>query len=143
MIDPKSGFVNSQITDAVAATNTCSVGQAPALTQGLLDAVMAQTLGLAMHNAVTAQQNAQTASTAAVTATCARLVQARPSIAGLKSSSRGSVEKGVLSDFAAALEKSEALSQGAKEEIAKLFAGNLKSAPPKRKRAKRARAGEK
>lgn len=41
----------------------------------LIDVVMSETLGMSMHNAVTAQQNAQMSATAAVTAACAKMLQ--------------------------------------------------------------------
>ncbi len=74
MIDEST--TNSQITDSVTQSNTTVIGQAPASTQGLLDTVMAETIGMSMHNAVTAQQNSQMMGNAAVAATCARLLKA-------------------------------------------------------------------
>ncbi len=74
MIDEST--TNSQITDSVTQSTTSVIGHAPASTQGLLDAVMAETVGMSMHNAVTAQQNSQMMSNAAVAATCARLIKA-------------------------------------------------------------------
>ncbi len=74
MIDEST--TNSQVTDSVTQSNTTVIGQAPASTQGLLDAVMAETIGMSMHNAVTAQQNSQMMGSAAVAATCARLLKA-------------------------------------------------------------------
>ncbi|MEL7005672.1 MAG: RebB family R body protein [Bacteroidota bacterium] len=40
----------------------------------MVNTVMAETLGMSMHNAVTAQQNAQMVNTAATTTTCARIL---------------------------------------------------------------------
>lgn len=51
------------------------LGQSAAQTQGLLDTVMAETLGMSMHNAVTAQHNSQMVASAAVTAACARMIR--------------------------------------------------------------------
>lgn len=45
---------------------------------GLLDAVMSETLGMAMHNAVRAQSNMQMVNAAAVVASCARILSAVP-----------------------------------------------------------------
>jgi hypothetical protein len=70
--------VNSQITDSVATTTTLLVGQSAATAMGILDLMMAETLGMAMQNAVARQQNNQITSTAAISATCARLLQTAP-----------------------------------------------------------------
>jgi hypothetical protein len=67
--------VNDQVSDAVAEANTTVLGNAPAGSQGLLDTVMAETIGMLLHNAVTAQHNAQMVSSAAVTAACARILR--------------------------------------------------------------------
>lgn len=67
--------VNSQVTDSVTTTIANVLGNAPAQGFGLLDTVMAETVGMMMHNAVTAQQNAQMVGNAAVTATCAKMLQ--------------------------------------------------------------------
>lgn len=70
--------VNSQINDSVSSTIATVLGNAPAQGFGLLDTVMAETVGMMMHNAVTAQQNAQMVGNAAVTATCAKMLQVQP-----------------------------------------------------------------
>jgi Killing trait len=74
MIDEST--VNSQITDSVSQVVTLLTGQSPAQSFGMLDAVLLETLGMAMHNAVTRQQHASMTSTAAVTAACAKMLQA-------------------------------------------------------------------
>lgn len=66
--------VNDQVVDEVNQTTLSAVGNAPAESMALLDMVMAETLGMSMHNAVTAQRNAQMLTAAAVTSTCARLI---------------------------------------------------------------------
>ena len=68
--------VNSQIVDSVSAAATLLVGQAPAQAFGMLDMVMLETLGTAMHNAVARQQGAGMVSSAAVTAACAKMINA-------------------------------------------------------------------
>lgn len=68
--------LNTQIVDSVAAANFINIGGAPASAQALLDAVMSETLGMAMHNAVMRQQANSVVSSAATTATCARILQA-------------------------------------------------------------------
>lgn len=70
--------VNSQITDSVSTTISSVLGNAPAEGFALLDTVMAETVGMMMHNAVNAQQNSQMVSNAAVTATCAKMLQVQP-----------------------------------------------------------------
>ena len=70
-----AGTVNSQVLDSVAQEATAVVGQAPAGTTGMLDAVMAETIGMAMYNAVTTQHNAQMVASAAIAATCARMLR--------------------------------------------------------------------
>lgn len=50
--------VNSQITDAVAQANIKAVGEAPAIAIGTLYQSIAQSVGIAMQDAVTAQRQA-------------------------------------------------------------------------------------
>jgi hypothetical protein len=68
--------VNSQITDSVSQSSAATIGQAAAESFAILDVVMAETLGMGMHNAVSAQHGMQLVSSAAVTATCARMLGA-------------------------------------------------------------------
>jgi hypothetical protein len=70
------GTVNARIVDSVATNVTLMTGQSPSQAFGMLDTVMAETLGMAMHNAVLRQQAASMIGSAAVTATCARMLQA-------------------------------------------------------------------
>jgi flagellar motor protein MotB len=65
--EPQEQSTTAQDVDT--ATTTTS--------KDMLDLVMAQTLGLAMQNAVTAQQNAQILNSAIVAATCTRILSAR------------------------------------------------------------------
>ncbi len=74
MVDDST--VNSQITDSVTQGNTTVVGQSVSVTQGMLDTVMAETIGMGLYNAVSAQQSSQMTSHAAVTTACARMLQA-------------------------------------------------------------------
>jgi len=69
--------VNSQITDTVSQVNTTMLGTAASEAMGLIDMVTAETLGMSMHNAITAQQNSQMSTTASVTASCAKMLQAQ------------------------------------------------------------------
>jgi hypothetical protein len=59
--------VNPQITDAVTQTNVKVLGEAPAMAMGSLYQTMAQSLGILMQNAVSAQQSMNTISQAATT----------------------------------------------------------------------------
>jgi len=69
-----AGSVNSQIIDSTTGIVTLITGQAPSQAFGLLDAVMVETLGMAMHNAVSRQQGASVIGSAAVTAACAKML---------------------------------------------------------------------
>lgn len=74
----EDGTVNSQITDSVTQIVALLTGLSPSQSMGMLDAVLLDTLGMAMHNAVSRQQNSHMASQAAVTAACARMLQVQP-----------------------------------------------------------------
>ncbi|MGH8447270.1 MAG: RebB family R body protein [Solimonas sp.] len=69
-----NGTVNSQIVDSVTGVGTLVTGQAPAQAFGMLDAVLLETLGMAMHNAVNRQQGGSMVGAAAVTAACAKML---------------------------------------------------------------------
>ena len=64
----QDGTVNSRIVDSVASVVTLNTGEAPSQAFGMLDAVMVESLGMAMHNAVMRQQGSSMVGTAAVTA---------------------------------------------------------------------------
>lgn len=70
------GTVNDQITDSYSQTIGAVLGNSPSGTKGMLDALMAETVGMAMYNAVTNQHNAQLVSNASVIAACARMLKA-------------------------------------------------------------------
>jgi hypothetical protein len=74
------GAVNGQVVDNATSTATLISGLTPAHAFAILDVVMVETLGMAMYNAVNRQQNAGMASSAAVTAACARMLGAVPPI---------------------------------------------------------------
>lgn len=65
---------NDQVVDALATTDALVTGLGPSASMAILDAVMAETIGLAMHNAVSRQQQSSLASSAAITAACARML---------------------------------------------------------------------
>jgi hypothetical protein len=73
---------NSQITDAVTQSNVSVVGNAPATAMGALYQTMAQATGLAAQNAVAAQQQTQTISTATTTLAVKTLLGNGASITG-------------------------------------------------------------
>jgi ribulose 1,5-bisphosphate carboxylase large subunit-like protein len=72
------GTTNSQVVDATTIVDTLVTGLTPGASFALLDAVMTETIGMAMQNAVTRQQSAGMISTAAVSAVCARIAGVVP-----------------------------------------------------------------
>jgi len=74
----KESSVNDQITDAVSQVNALVLGSAVPKSLAVLDMVSAETVGMSMYNAVTAQHNAQISASASITATCAKMLQAEP-----------------------------------------------------------------
>lgn len=66
--------VNSQVVDATTQVGTGVLGHAAALSLALVEDAMADSLGLAMQNAVSAQHNGQVVATASVAATCALIL---------------------------------------------------------------------
>lgn len=71
-----AGTVNSQITDAVTQANALTIGLAPGASVAMACITMAESIGLAMQNAVTAQQNMQQIEEAVVVATSAQILKA-------------------------------------------------------------------
>jgi Killing trait len=70
-----SGHNGDQLSLGEAADiDTLVVGTSPSYSQAVLDAVLAQALGLAMYNAVTAQQNASAARSATVLMACSAML---------------------------------------------------------------------
>src|ERR1700722_8153173 len=70
-----SGDNAEQLSVGEAADiDTLGVGTSPSYSQAVLDAVLAQALGMAMYNAVTAQQNASAARSAAVLMACSAML---------------------------------------------------------------------
>jgi len=66
--------VNSQITDSVNQVDTLLLANSASGSMSILDIVTAETLGMSMHNAVSSQQNSQVSASAAVTASCAKML---------------------------------------------------------------------
>jgi hypothetical protein len=77
---PEEDLINTQIRDSVQFTNHTVMGHAASQSASMLDALMAETIGMAMYNAVNTQHNAQMIGNAAVAASCAKMlkVQAVP-----------------------------------------------------------------
>ncbi|MBK3736459.1 hypothetical protein GAY29_25845, partial [Azospirillum brasilense] len=61
------GTVNTQVIDATSDIVTLLTGQSPAQSFAMLDAVMVETLGMAMHNAVHRHPNQGRCNSAAAT----------------------------------------------------------------------------
>ena len=72
--------LNDQVVESVTAVDTLLAGMAPASSAGMLDAVSAESFGVAMHSAVSRQQQSHILSSASVTSACARMLQAFPPV---------------------------------------------------------------
>ncbi len=66
--------VNDQIIDSVTSNWQATSSNAPASSISITDLVMAETISMGMHNAVNTQHSSQMTGAAAVTATCARII---------------------------------------------------------------------
>ena len=69
-----AGTVNGQVVDAVSNSAVLATGQAAAVSMGLTYLVMAQTIGMVMANAVTAQRGMQRIAEASVVRTTAAII---------------------------------------------------------------------
>ncbi|WP_394204180.1 RebB family R body protein [Shewanella waksmanii] len=67
--------VNDQVTDAVTQLNALLTGGAAPQSLSMVDIAGAETMGMSMFNAITAQQNSQTSASAAATASCAKMLK--------------------------------------------------------------------
>ena len=74
LITVAASQVNGQVIDAVSAAAVLTSGQAAAVSMGLTYLVMAQTIGMVMSNAVTAQRGMQRVAEAAVVRTTAAII---------------------------------------------------------------------
>lgn len=70
-----SSSVNDQVTDAISQLNTLLISSSAPQSLALLDVAGAESMGMAMHNAVSNQHNAQISSGAAITSVCAKMLQ--------------------------------------------------------------------
>jgi hypothetical protein len=77
--------VNSQITDSVSQVNMMVNGSSATQALGMTNITGAETMGMSLFNAITAQQNAQTSSSAATTASCAKMLQTPTPVAQVMS----------------------------------------------------------
>ena len=66
--------MNSQVTDAITQANALAVGEGPAASMAMVNAVMAETLGMMMHNAITAQNGMQTIAKSATAVVCSLII---------------------------------------------------------------------
>jgi hypothetical protein len=82
------------IFDAPADLDTLALGVSPSQSLAMLGAVMAQTLGMAMYNAVGAQQNASMVRGAAITMACAGMLSLPITEADKHSSASASAQAG-------------------------------------------------
>lgn len=64
---------NSQNSNDILS-DTVTVGLSPSIAMGMTYTVMADTIGMVMHNAVTAQMGMQLIANAATTMTCAFII---------------------------------------------------------------------
>ncbi|WP_394391691.1 RebB family R body protein [Shewanella woodyi] len=67
--------VNDQVTDAVTQLNALLTGGAAPQSLSMVDIAGAESMGMSMFNAITAQQNSQTSASAAATASCAKMLK--------------------------------------------------------------------
>lgn len=70
--------MNESMFDSLIELQNLLKGTAGSQSMAMLNNVMAETLGMSMHNAITTQHNAQLVNTAATTSTCARILSAAP-----------------------------------------------------------------
>jgi len=66
--------MNDFIYTSVADLQKLLMGNSGSQSLAILNNVMAETIGISMHNAVTAQHNAQMLNSATTTSTCARIL---------------------------------------------------------------------
>ncbi|CAN2040117.1 hypothetical protein GMMP15_1550008 [Candidatus Magnetomoraceae bacterium gMMP-15] len=78
----QNSMINTQITDSIKASLTTLIGGAPSQPMAIMNSVMVETLGMAMHNAVNTQHNAQMVSSASTTAVCTKLLNIFPDQSG-------------------------------------------------------------
>ena len=89
--DAPETTVNSQITDAVSAINALITGMQPSSSAAMLSLAATQSAALALQNAVARQQADAVTNSAAVVATCARLLGAGAPLAATASPPQGLV----------------------------------------------------
>jgi len=73
--EPEPRSVNSQITDAITQTNTMNIGLASANSMATLYQTMAQSMGTALQNSVSNQQNVNSVNLAALSQNLQLLLQ--------------------------------------------------------------------
>ena len=66
--------VNTQIIDAIGATNAMAIGLAAPLSMGLVYTIMSESIGVVMTNAASTQHSAQSVANSASAVTCALII---------------------------------------------------------------------
>ncbi len=69
------GTTNDQVTDSISQLNTLLLSASAPQSLALLDVTGAESMGMALHNAVSSQHNAQISAGAAITSVCAKILQ--------------------------------------------------------------------
>jgi len=93
--------INTQMTEAVTHGQITNIDEAPVQSFAILDVVMAETIGMGMHNAINAQHNMQMMASAAVTATCARMINGQvPDISAPQPADSGTTTRPPVSPIA-------------------------------------------
>jgi hypothetical protein len=134
--------INSQVMDAIASLNTLSSDMGPSTSAAMLSAMGANSIGLAMLNAVARQQADSTLASAALAAVCARLSGTRlpdgaaapgadPFIAGAEAQAHTAI----------ALLKSQAEQDGGEPARAALERIAAAAAPPRAAAGKAGKSG--
>ena len=127
--------VNSQVTDAIAALGAVCAG-APAVSQAMLSAMAADSVALAMLNAVARQQADGAIASAALASGCARLAGTRlPDVASPATPEQFVAAAEAQGQAAILLLKSQAGQEGetagaSRAALARLAAAAAGSAPP-------------
>ena len=145
--DRAGSFLNSQVTDAVAALSALGAG-APAVSQAMLSAMGADSVALAMLNAVARQQADGAIASAALASVCARLAGTRlPDVAGPATPEQFVAAAEAQAQAAILLLKNQAsqedeTARAARAALARLAAAAAGSTPPPQSSAKAAKAAK-
>ena len=122
--------VNSQVIDAIASLNTLTAGLAPSTSMAMLGVMGADSIALAMLNAVARQQADGAIAAAALASVCARLAGTRPPDGAVASASPAQFVAGAEAQAQAAIMmlKSQAERDGDTAEAARAALDRLAAA---------------